>query len=440
VEASEQRPWFTDEDLEYYSQFLQGHPEIGPRDFRTLLATISEVLGETDLNRLLRKLVEQVLFSTRAERGILVLEEDGELSVRVALDQIKHDLGSDPAMARTVVDSVFRTGQPIIQSVTGDHEVLDVSQSAASLRLRQVMCAPLRARGKIIGVIYVDSTLGRVLHTEDDLKLFHAQAGLMGMAVENHRLFREAWDARDVQRQLDVARDIQRRLFPKSPAVYGEIQLAGQTDICAQVGGDYFDYLRLDIGGVGLGIGDVSGHGIAPALIMSDVRARVRSLLQAQGVLTGVYGAINYALCSELPDGMYVALFVAIYDPGRGILEYQNAGHVAPLLYSPDVDRIRKIPPNAPAFGLFEGASAEPCPTLAVERGDYLVCYTDGVLERPNEDGEIYGEERLNTSIRRAARAGAEPAEVMQAIRADAEAHAAGRPLRDDFTVLVARL
>ncbi|MHC4223991.1 MAG: PP2C family protein-serine/threonine phosphatase, partial [Planctomycetota bacterium] len=269
--------------------------------------------------------MEQVLFSTRAERGILLLEEDGELRVRVAMDQRKNDLGSDPARARTVVDVVFHEGTPIIQSVTGDHEVLDVSQSAASLRLRQVMCAPLRARGEIIGVIYVDSTLGRVLHTEDDLKLFHAQAGLMGMAVENHRLFREAWDARDVQRQLDVARDIQRRLFPKSPATFGEVALAGQTDICAQVGGDYFDYLPLDIGGVGLGIGDVSGHGIAPALIMSDVRARVRSLLQAQGVLTGVYGAINYALCSELPEGMYVALFVAIYDPIRGVLEYQNA-------------------------------------------------------------------------------------------------------------------
>ncbi|MHC4224223.1 MAG: PP2C family protein-serine/threonine phosphatase, partial [Planctomycetota bacterium] len=91
-------------------------------------------------------------------------------------------------------------------------------------------------------------------------------------------------------------------------------------------------------------------------------------------------------------------------------------------------------------FGLFEGFSAEPCPTLAVERGEYLVCYTDGVVERPDEEGENFGEERLKASIRRIAGAGAEPAEVAEAIRADAQAHAAGRPLRDDFTVLVARL
>jgi sigma-B regulation protein RsbU (phosphoserine phosphatase) len=261
----------------------------------------------------------------------------------------------------------------------------------------------------------------------------------MGMAVENHRLFQEAFDARDVQRQLAVARDIQERLYPKSPWIVGGAELAGLSEISAQVGGDYFDFLPLDGGRAALGIGDVAGHGIAPALIMSDVRARMRSLLQTQGTLAGVYGILNQALCAELAEGMFVALFIAAYDPAQRVLEYQNGGHVAPLLYSAQADRIRPIEPNAPALGLFDDISAGPCPRLEVAENDCLVCFTDGVVDRPNADGELYGLERLEGVVRRAVRAGATATEVAAEIRADSEAHAQGRPLRDDFTLLVAK-
>jgi sigma-B regulation protein RsbU (phosphoserine phosphatase) len=301
------------------------------------------------------------------------------------------------------------------------------------------MCAPLRARGRSFGTIYVDSTLRRQPHTAADLKLFHAQAGLMGMAVENHRLFQEAFDARDVQRQLAVARDIQQRLYPKSPWVVGGAEFAGLSEISAQVGGDYFDFLPLNGGRAALGIGDVAGHGIAPALIMSDVRARLRSLLHTQGALAGVYGILNQALCAELAEGMFVALFVAAYDPERRVLEYQNGGHVAPLLYSSRADRVRRIEPNAPALGLFDDISAGPCPTLEVNPNDCLVCFTDGVADRPDPDGDLYGLERLEGVVRRAARAGATATEIAAAIRADSETHAHGRGLRDDFTLLVVR-
>jgi sigma-B regulation protein RsbU (phosphoserine phosphatase) len=432
-------PWFSEDDVRYYTEFRSGPAEDAQQNFKTLLATVSEVLGQTDLDALLKKLVQHALHSTQSERGILLLAHNDRLQVRVALDREGRDLGATPPMARSVPETVFREGQPIIRSVSGEHEVLDLSQSAASLRLRQVMCAPLRARGRSFGTIYVDSTLRRQPHTAADLKLFHAQAGLMGMAVENHRLFQEAFDARDVQRQLAVARDIQQRLYPKSPWVVGGAEFAGLSEISAQVGGDYFDFLPLNGGRAALGIGDVAGHGIAPALIMSDVRARLRSLLHTQGTLAGVYGILNQALCAELAEGMFVALFVAAYDPERRVLEYQNGGHVAPLLYSSRADRVRRIEPNAPALGLFDDISAGPCPTLEVNPNDCLVCFTDGVADRPDPDGDLYGLERLEGVVRRAARAGATATEIAAAIRADSETHAHGRGLRDDFTLLVVR-
>ena len=437
VEKHESPSWFTEEDVNYYTQFLSG-PEEQHRSFKTLLATVAEVLGETDFQTLLRKLVLHAVRTTRAERGILLLVKDDALHVRVALDKNGDDLGCEPPLARSVAERVFRERRPLIQSVTSDHEVLNLSESAAALRLRQVMCAPLRARGKILGAVYVDSRLRGPPHTDADLKLFHAQAGLMGMAVENHRLFEEAWSARDMQRQLNVARDIQLRLYPSSSINVGGAELGGLNLISAQVGGDYFDYLALDQERVALGIGDVSGHGVAPALIMSDVRARLRSLLRTQGEMEGVFDLINEALCVELADGMYVALFVALYDPAVRALRYHNAGHVPPLLLRADGE-IREIEPTAPALGLFDGFPSGPCPIQAVETGDCLLCYTDGVADRPNADGDLYGLDRLKETFREAARSGIPVTEIAAAILADSEEHGQGRSLRDDFTLLVAR-
>jgi len=436
-----QESWFTEEDVKYYAGFLSGPSVESQRNFRTLMATVSEVLGETDFDALLKKLVKHAIQSTRSERGVLLLRQGNRLKVRIALDDHDRDLGSNPPIARSVPERVLREGKPVIAQVSSSHEVLDLSLSSMSLRLRQLMCAPLRARGKAIGAIYVDSTLSGPARTESDLMLFHAQAGLMGLAIENHRLFREAWEARDVQRQLATAREIQQRLYPPSPQKFGATELAGLSEISAQVGGDYFDYLPIDLHRMGLGVGDVSGHGIAPALMMSDLRGHLRSLLVARsGKLEGVYGALNQALCNELAEGMYVALFMAVYDEKKHELQFHNAGHSPPILYSPETDEFREIEANAPALGLFEDFSAGPCPTIPVLEGDCLVCYTDGVIDRPDPAGELYGIDRLKRAIRGAVQGGVDAPGVAEAIKADSAAHADGRVLRDDFTVLVARL
>jgi len=302
-----------------------------------------------------------------------------------------------------------------------------------------VMCAPISARGRTLGVLYVDSTLGGPAVTHADLWLFYAQAGLMGMAIENNRLLHETLQAREMSHQLRVARDIQKRLLPSTPARFGQIEMAGLSEPSSRVGGDYFDYFEVDRGRVGLCVGDVSGHGIGPALVMSNVRAHLRGLIQTRRSLGGLYGLLNRALCNELTEGMFVSLFVGVFDASKMVMEFQNAGHTAPILYRPSDDSFRAIPPTAPALGLIDDLSAGPCPAVAVKPGDLLVCYTDGVTERHSPEGELYGEERIRGVVRRAMKRGASPSDVVSAIRADCEAHARDLPPRDDVTLVVAR-
>jgi sigma-B regulation protein RsbU (phosphoserine phosphatase) len=434
-------PWFSQEELHRFAECLTGDSDRDQACFRSLLATVSELLGETDLQRLLEKLVEHTISTTGTERGILFLGDLNNLEIRVARDRKGQDLGKEPAFgcSRSVPNTVLRDNKPIIARVSDEGDVLDLTHSVASLRLRQVMCAPVRARGRTLGALYVDSTLRGPPFSPADLMLFHAQAGLMGMAIENNRLFHETIEARAMHQQLSVAREIQQRLLPESPVEYGPVMLAGISHASDRVGGDYFDYFPVDMDHIGLSVGDVSGHGIGPALIMSNVRAHLRGLLQTRRSLGGLYGLMNRALCADLNGGMFVSLFVAVYDRKQQLLEFQNAGHVAPLLYHPERDRFREIGANAPALGIIDDISAGPCPSVTVEPGEFFCCYTDGVTERQNRAHELYGDERVKTKLREAIRGGADPSGVVEAIVADCEQHAEGLPPRDDVTIVVAR-
>jgi len=432
-------PFFSQEELKRFAECLTGDSDRDQKCFRALLATVSEVLSETDLDQLLCRLVDHTVQTTGTERGILLLLEGGELKVRIGRGKQGDDLGAAPELSRSVPESVLRENRPILARVSGEGEVLDLTHSVASMRLRQVMCAPVRARGRTLGVIYADSTFTGPAFTPADLMLFHAQAGLMGMAIENNRLFHAQMEAREMSHQLRVARDIQRRLLPETPARYGRVELAGLSEASDRVGGDYFDYFPVDIERVGLTVGDVSGHGIGPALIMSNVRAHLRSLLQTRRSLGGLYGLMNRALCADLSDGMFVSLFAGVFDPKRELLEFQNAGHTAPFLYRPSTDGFREISANAPALGIIDDISAGPCPSVAVKPGDFLICYTDGVTERHNRNGELFGEQRVMDIVRRAVRDGDGPHEVVAAVHRACETHAEGLPPRDDVTLVVAK-
>lgn len=432
-------PWFSQEELGRFAEFLTGDSARDQRNFMTLLATVTEVLGEPDFDALLNKLVDHVIMTTRSERGLLLFLSEGELRVHVARDKRRRNLAPDTSISRTICNMVLERNEPVFQRVSDEHEGRSISQSVAAMRLRQVMCAPLRARGRMLGVVYVDSTLSGPAPKDADLVLFHAQAGLMGMAIQNHRLFHETLEKHAMEHQLRVARHIQKQLLPRSPSVFGGIEFAGFSEPSDRVGGDYFDYFQLDQARVGMSVGDVSGHGIGPALIMANVRAHLRSLLFTRLSLSGLYGMMNQALCNDLADGMFVSLFVCVYDMKRHVLEFQNAGHTAPLIYSPERDDFREIHSNAPALGIIDDLSAGPCPSLRVSEGDVFVCYTDGVSEMHNRRGELFGEDGIKTCIRETVARGEGPSAVIESIRDACHKHAEGLPPRDDVTIVATR-
>ena len=200
--------------------------------------------------------------------------------------------------------------------------------------------------------------------------------------------------------ELEIAKQVQARLFPQSPPALKTLEYAGICFQARQVGGDYYDFLDLGRDRLGLVIGDISGKGIAAALLMANLQANLRSqcanaLDHPQRFLCSV----NHLFCQNTPDGSFATLFFAEYDDAAGRLRYANCGHLPALLLRGD-DRVERLEATATVLGVFHEWDCE-IGERQIFPGDRLVLYTDGVTEAFSEAGEEFGEERLIEALGR---------------------------------------
>jgi serine phosphatase RsbU (regulator of sigma subunit) len=200
--------------------------------------------------------------------------------------------------------------------------------------------------------------------------------------------------------ELEIAKQVQARLFPQSQPALRTLEYAGICIQARKVGGDYYDFLDLGGGRLGLVIGDIAGKGIAAALLMANLQANVRSqcaiaLDQPQRLLRSV----NQLFRENTPDGSFATLFFAEYDDGAGRLRYANCGHLSALLLRSD-DTMERLNSTATVLGVFKewDCGIEECRVLP---GDTLALYTDGITEAFDRAGDEFGEEQLCEALRR---------------------------------------
>jgi serine phosphatase RsbU (regulator of sigma subunit)/catechol 2,3-dioxygenase-like lactoylglutathione lyase family enzyme len=205
---------------------------------------------------------------------------------------------------------------------------------------------------------------------------------------------------RRAAQELEIAKQVQSRLFPQSMPSLKSIEFAGLCLPARHVGGDYYDFLHLGPERLGLVIGDISGKGIAAALLMANLQANLRSqcaiaLEQPQRFLCSV----NQLFCENTADAAFATLFFAEYDNSTRRLHYANCGHLPPLLLRPN-NSIERLQATATIMGAFKDwdCSLAEC---ELSPGDTLLLYTDGVTESFSPSGEEFGEERLSETLRR---------------------------------------
>ena len=298
----------------------------------------------------------------------------------------------------------------------------------------------LPGRNRLMGVMALGPKRSQAAYSSADLKLLQALASQTGLALEVSELARslamEAAQRERTNREMEIAREVQERLFPQEMPVLPGATVAGFCRPALGVGGDYYDVIDLGEGRVGLAVGDVSGKGISAALLMASLRASLRGVtLDSPRDFAKLMHKVNQLVYEASASNRYATFFFASYDPSTRRLECVNAGHNPPVLLRGS-ETIR-LEADGPVVGLLPFAPYTE-QNLTLEPGDILVLYTDGISEAMTNDDEEWGEERMIMATR--ATTGKSASELLNTIFAACDTFTAGAPQHDDMTLLVLRL
>jgi phosphoserine phosphatase RsbU/P len=240
-----------------------------------------------------------------------------------------------------------------------------------------------------------------------------------------------------LRRDLEIAKDVQKASLPQRPPTIPGLSCTTFYQPAHSVGGDYYDFLRLQDGAWGIAIGDVSGKGIGAALVMANLRASLRAqTLHPRSDPETLVSNLNRLVCESSPMHFFASLFYGEYQPASRILRYVNAGHNPPLVLRRNDDRCEVLPlkPGCVPVGAFED-SRYTSTRFQLEIGDVLVAYTDGITEVQNSLGDLLGQERLERILRGCVCQ--DPRDILQHILEALSAYSAGCLERDDSTLVV---
>jgi sigma-B regulation protein RsbU (phosphoserine phosphatase) len=304
---------------------------------------------------------------------------------------------------------------------------------------------PLPGRNRLMGVMALGPKQSEAAYSKSDLHLLQVLATQTGMALEvselAHSLANEAAQRERANREMEIAREVQERLFPQNMPPIPGATVAGHCRPAQGVGGDYYDVFPLQDGRIGLAIGDVSGKGISAALLMASLRASLRGVtLDNPRDFAKLMDKVNRLVYEASADNRYATFFFGALNPVTRTLDCVNAGHNAPLVLRQKPDggsEILRVEADGPVVGLLPFAPYSE-QSLQLEPGDLLVTYTDGISEAMTHDDEEWGEDRMMLAAASAREGSAE--QVLKTIFAQADKFTAGAAQHDDMTLLILKL
>jgi serine phosphatase RsbU (regulator of sigma subunit) len=441
------------------TQFLTGDSSLDQRSVEVLLEAIAGVSQARDLDGLLINIVDRSIEITSAERGLLILAgTDGDLALRVARGQGGVAIEDDIRFSTSIVKKVLEDQSPLRATVQSDSDALELGRSVFDLKLRAVMCVPITSPSTgagpqagggrdreeapidaVRGVLYVDSRAATRSFGQRDLSLFAALSQHISIALENARLNLHSLEKAKLEQSLELASAIQSGLMPSLPKDLKGYDLHGWYRAAERTSGDFYDFVRTSSGKLGCVIGDVTGHGIGPALITASAQASLRSYLRVVGDPPQAVTLLNQDLCERMDDGLFVTLLLWILG-SDGNCELVNAGHVPPLVWRSRTGEVETVQPHGPALGMMADSTYRVDASLRLEPGDLALLVTDGLVEahRSGQRENLFGEKRVCDLIAQHGQR-ATSAEELARLLAESALEFSGGEQEDDITLVVVR-
>lgn len=362
------------------------------QDLLLLQRVAQRINSILDLDTLLEEIVDDIARTFGYTRtGVLLIDHDTNELVIAAVRgwTVNYHMKGDRFRIgeEGMVGHVAATGETCYAPDVRKNPYYMVSEESS----RSELDIPLKAHGRLIGVFNAQSTRLNAF-PPGRLSLLEALAGHIATAIENARLFGAEREQKDrMAAELEEARKIQTSLFPqRTPEIPG-FEVTGLCLPCTEVGGDWYDFIPLQDGRLGLVVGDVSGKGMGAALLMSSSRSIVR-LHAESGLQPGeLLGQVNATLLRDFPRAKFVTMVYAVLDPAHRTITFSNAGHPWPLGYATTHEFLTTD--TGFPLGMLESTYAER--VIELPPGGYFMIYSDGILEASNTSAELYGTEHI---------------------------------------------
>jgi phosphoserine phosphatase RsbU/P len=406
----------------------------------SLLFEATRLLNSTlDLAELLDLILKIAKTEVKADRGTVFLVDSKNRQVWSFVAQgLDHQEIRVP-FGHGVAGRVAVTGEIVNVEDAYALEYFERSfDQKTGYHTKSLLCVPIRhAAGYIVGVIQLlnQSETGKFSKEDEDFLL--KLSGHMAMALENARLHRDALEKQRLERELEMARGIQRSLLPDSPPVIPGFELSVVNEPCYEVGGDYYDFLTLGPQTLLLVIADVEGKGVSSALVMSNLQATLRALVMHLHSLEVLALSLNEMMYNDTKSRKYLSIFLGLVDTRRNGLHYINAGHVPPILVSGETGEYQLLQDGGTVVGLFPSAEYTRG-SVNLKAGDVLVASTDGITEACDAEENEYGYQRLAACVARHRDKSAE--QIVEAVLAEVREHAKAETHIDDKVLMVLKI
>jgi len=402
-------------------------------DTYALLEMARTLAAACDLDKLLQMVVDYSMSLLDAERATLFLYdgEREELFSRIAegTDEVRISVNTGLAGAAALSLQIVN-----VPDAYQDERFNREIDKQTGYRTRNILACPLvDYNGQLVGVLQILNKRDGSF-SEKDIELAEALSAQAGVALQRASLLEHYLEKQRLEHTLEIAKEIQQKLFPqRDPALPG-YDIAVWNRPCDATGGDCCDFLRLGDERLVLTLGDVTGHGVGPALVSCAARAMLRAMSSVRGEINFVMQHVNNLLSADLSDNRFVTVFLGILDAQSGQLNYCSAGQGPLVRFEARRDKTEVLSANAIPMGIVPGFEYEPAESIIMEPGDLFVLLTDGFYEWAHSDGQLFGVDRVLEVIKE--HKDCSSREILEAIIAAVETFADTKQA-DDLTAII---
>ena len=421
-------------------------------DVRRLLSGLSEQLSTLrERDKILHRTAATVLKTLHPHRVVILLREGeaahlkGALSIgnghsrQISYEQLEQSAISTPPFELEAEDSIVKQLEQDKAWADVYPERLDstIEEEKRLFELNCELLIALRGSAGLIGVMALGGKLSEEPFSREDKELLLTVARQMGMALENAELLEVAKREAQQARELEMAREVQRNLFPKDLPQAEGWEFAAICRPARATGGDYYDMFAIDSEHVAFALGDVSGKGLGPSLVMASVQSMVRSGLRRKGTeLSNLMGELNDHLLESTSPEMFITLFIGVLNVKTGHVRFVNGGHPPPVLVAKQGAASIRLEERSIMVGIlpgFEYREGE----AHLEAGSSLVLFSDGVTEAAATIEEMFGEERLLEVLNKAG--GGAASAILDSVLEAVDGFTGPAEQSDDISLVVIR-